>query len=118
ASWSAAVLCRFALLGLAVFFLIAGRVPASSQTLTYIDLVHRLTDLEYLATLPQPGEKCALFSSYDRKSRYDSATGKYMDWDANADGGGIIRKEGNKEVLAEMQGPGCIWRIWSATPQN
>ena len=91
---------------------------ASEQNLTYIDLIHRLTDLEHLATLPEPGEKAALFSSYDRKSRYDSATGKYINWDANGDGDGFIRREGNKLVLAEMKGPGCIWRIWSATPQN
>ena len=90
----------------------------ADQNLNYIDLIHRLTDLEYLATLPQRGDHCALFSSYDRKSQYDSATGKYVNWDANGDGDGIIRKEGNKLVLAEMKGSGCIWRIWSATPQN
>src|SRR5207247_892801 len=56
------------------------------------------------------------WSSYDRASRYDEATGKYIRWDANGDGGGFIRKEGDKLVLAEMEGPGCIWRIWSATP--
>jgi len=39
-------------------------------------------------------------------------------WDANGDGNGIIRKEGDKLVLAEMEGPGCIWRIWSATPKE
>ena len=93
-------------------------VHAAEQNLTYVDLVHRLTDLERLATLPETGDQTALFSSYDRKSRYDEATGKYINWDANGDGGGIIRKEGNKQVLAEMKGPGCIWRIWSATPQN
>ncbi len=31
---------------------------------------------------------------------------------------GIIRKEGDKLVLAEMEGPGCIWRTWSATPKE
>ena len=41
------------------------------STLTYVDLVHRLTDLEFLATLPAAGEKTAQFSSYDRASRYD-----------------------------------------------
>jgi hypothetical protein len=86
--------------------------------LTYPDLVKRLTDLEALATLPVPGEQCAQWSSYDRKSRYDQATGKYVGWDANGDGHGIIRKEGDQQVLAEMEGPGCIWRIWSATPKQ
>jgi len=91
-------------------------VLAAEPALTYIDLVHRLTDLEHLATLPAPGEQCAQWSSYDRASRYDPASGKYIKWDANGDGGGYIRKEGDKFVLAEMEGPGCIWRIWSATP--
>ena len=66
--------------------LLAPGSGVDGQKLTYVDLVHRLTDLEYLATLPAPGEQCAQWSSYDRKSRYDSATGKYLDWDANGDG--------------------------------
>ncbi|HVM48316.1 MAG TPA: DUF2961 domain-containing protein [Candidatus Acidoferrum sp.] len=78
----------------------------------------RLTDLSCLATLPAAGDQCAQWSSYDRHSRYDEATGKYIDWDANGDGDGIIRKEGNLLVLAEMQGPGCLWRIWSAAPKD
>jgi len=85
---------------------------------TYVDLVKKLTDLEGLAVLPPPGEKCAQWSSFDRASRYDTATGKYVNWDANGDGGGIIRKEGNLAVMAEMKGPGCIWRIWSAAPRE
>lgn len=92
-------------------------LAAGAQTrLSYVDLVQRLTGLEHLATLPAPGETTRQWSSYDRASRYDAATGKYLDWDANGDGGGIIRQEGNQSVLAEMTGPGCIWRIWSATP--
>ncbi len=91
-------------------------VLAAEPALTYIDLVHRLTDLEHLATLPAPGEQCAQWSSYDRASQYDAASGKYIKWDSNGDGGCYIRKEGDKFVLAEMEGPGCIWRIWSATP--
>jgi hypothetical protein len=90
-------------------------VVQAGQTLTYVELVSRLTDLEHLATLPEPGETCALWSSYDRASKYDAATGKYVRWDANGDGSGIIRKEGDQSVIAEMEGPGCIWRTWSAT---
>src|SRR4051794_34190638 len=74
------------------------------QSFSYTDLIHRLTDLEYLATLPAEGEQCAQWSSYDRKSRYDSATGKYVNWDANGDGDGFIRKEGEQFVFAEMKG--------------
>src|SRR4030095_15785976 len=75
-----------------------------------------LTNLEQLAVLPSVDEKCAQWSSFDRKSRFDDASGKYLGWDANGDGDGMIRKEGNELVLAEMTGPGCIWRIWSAAP--
>jgi hypothetical protein len=88
------------------------------RRLSYVDLVKRLTDLDYLATLPEPGEKTAQCSSYDRASRYDDKTGKYVRWDANGDADGIIRKEDGKLVLAEMTGPGCIWRIWSAAPKQ
>ena len=91
---------------------------AAPPELTYVDLVQRLTDLQYLATVPPAGDQCAQWSSYDRASRYDAATGKYAGWDANGDGDGIIRKEGDKLVFAEMQGPGCIWRIWSAAPKE
>jgi len=91
---------------------------AADQELTYSDLVKRLTDLERLASLPAPGEQCVQWSSYDRASRYDAATGKYLGWDANGDNDGIIRKEDGKLVFAEMEGPGCIWRIWSAAPKE
>lgn len=96
--------------------LLSASLFASEPKLTYVNLVNRLTDLKRLATLPAAGEQGAQWSSYDRASRFDQATGKYIRWDANGDGNGIIRKEGDQLVLAEMQGPGCIWRIWSATP--
>lgn len=91
---------------------------AAAERFTYVDLVKRLTDLEHLATLPAPGETTKQWSSYDRASKYDAATGKYVRWDANGDNAGIIRKEGDTEVFAEMEGPGCIWRIWSATAKE
>ena len=95
--------------------LLAATCPTcAGQTLSYADLVHRMTDLSHLAVLPAVGEKCAQWSSYSRRSEYDGKTGKYVAWDANADGAGFIRKEGDQIVMAEMQGPGCIWRIWSA----
>ena len=64
----------------------------AAERLTYVDLIGRLTDLEHLATLPAPGERCAQWSSYDRRSTYDPASGKYVAWSANGDGSGIIRK--------------------------
>jgi hypothetical protein len=97
---------------------LSGSPACAQERLSYADLVGRLTDLEHLAVLPAPGSTCAQWSSYDRASKYDEKTGKYIAWDANGDGGGIIRREGNRSVLAEMKGPGCIWRIWSALPKK
>lgn len=106
------------LLPLCLSAFLSGVSSLHADTLTYEDLTRRLYDMENVAMLPLPGEKNALASSYDRASRYDEASGKYVKWDANGDGHGIIRKEGEQEVLAEMNGPGVIWRIWSATPKD
>ncbi|MDD5522126.1 MAG: DUF2961 domain-containing protein [Kiritimatiellae bacterium] len=97
-----------------VCFLVCSLLYGEEQKLSYVDLVKRLTDLERLAELPMPGEKCSQCSSYDRASKYDATTDSYIGWSANGDGKGIIRMEGDVQVLAEMEGPGCIWRIWSA----
>jgi hypothetical protein len=91
---------------------------AAGESLSYVDLIKRLTDLERLAVLPAAGESCAQWSSYDRASRFDATTGQYVAWDANGDGDGFIRKEGDRIVMAEMEGPGCIWRMWSAAPKD
>jgi hypothetical protein len=97
------------------FCLVLFSSPLSAKTLTYPDLVKRMTDMQGLAELPPAGEKAGLASSYDRASQYDAATDKYVGWSANGDGSGFIRKEGDEIVLMDMQGPGCIWRTWSAT---
>ncbi|MFZ1935291.1 MAG: glycoside hydrolase family 172 protein [Thermoguttaceae bacterium] len=110
---------RWSLFAVAVIALCASAAAArAAQTLTYPDLVSRMTDLQRLSVLPAAGERCAQASSYDRASKYDEKTGKYIDWGANGDGGGIIRKEGDRSVVAEIEGPGCIWRIWSAAPRQ
>ena len=117
--------------GCAVLFMMCVAVsPATmaGQTVSYEALVHRLTDLEGLAVLPLAGEKGAMWSSYDRRSRYDSPSGKYVDWSANGDSGIRLHPshpnhvpdqlfhplEDDAIVMAEMEGPGVIWRIWSA----
>lgn len=87
---------------------------------TYSDLISRLTNLERLAEPPAPGEKGGCQSSYDRRSRYENR--QYLDWDANNDADGFIRRESSPDgtayiVAFEAKGPGCIWRAWSALPQ-
>ncbi|HUU43795.1 MAG TPA: glycoside hydrolase family 172 protein [Planctomycetota bacterium] len=107
---------RMAVLG--VFLAVVAGSAAAQEKLAYVDLVRDLTNLERLARLPVAGEKCGQFSSYDRASRFDEVTGKYVAWDANGDAHGVIRNEGGWQVLAEMKGPGCIRRIWSADPRG
>ena len=91
---------------------------AGNNVLTYQDVVSKLYDLPGLAALPAENEKGALASSYDRRSEFDSKTGKYIKWHANADFKGYVRREGEYLVLADIKGPGIIWRIWSASVGN
>ena len=83
--------------------------------MSYTDLVSRLCDLRYLATEPEAGERSGAFTSGDRSSRYDDATDTYVEWHANQDGGGFHNPEDN--TMLELNGPGVIWRIWSAQPE-
>ena len=99
---------------LVVLTLAGAAASAQAETLTYPDLVRRMTDLERLAVAPPAGELGAVVTSYDRKSQYDAAQDKYLGWGANGDGAGFVRKEGDQTVLAELTGPGCIWRSWTA----
>ena len=96
-------------------------LPLRADTLTFPDLVDHLTNLDLLAKPPLPGERGELASSYDRHSVYDAAHDKYVAWDANSDGdcGGEAWQTHDSEgrlVMADIQGPGCIWRTWTATP--
>jgi hypothetical protein len=104
---------------LLVTFLCVGCAAVSQNiNLTYSDLVNRLIDLKALAVLPVEGEKSAMWSSYDRRSKVEEASGDFVAWSANNDGFDpqYIRKEGENMVLAEMEGPGAIVRMWSASP--
>jgi hypothetical protein len=86
--------------------------------MNYPEVIARLYDLRQLAELPAPGERSGNCSSYDRASKYDADTDQYIDWGANADGSGLIRMEGKNAVVAELEGPGVIWRVWSAMPKQ
>jgi hypothetical protein len=95
---------------------IAGRADAP-QTLTYPDLVHHLTDMEGLAVLPPVGETTSLASSHDRGAQYDAAHDKYYNWDVSG-GNGIVKDEPDDVVMADIKGPGCLWRIYSADARS
>lgn len=103
-----------------IFLICYCTLHAQENRINYEEVVERLTNLKTLATLPEPGEKSEMWSSYDRQSRADTLTGEFLNWEANDDGltPQFIRKEGEQEVLAEMEGPGAIVRIWSASPRE
>ena len=85
----------------------------------YRDLLSRLTSLEWLALPPKEGEKSGCMSSFDRASCYNAQEDRYENWDANDDGTGCIRKLEDGSIVAfECEGPGVIWRIWSALPKR
>ena len=88
---------------------------------SYVDMVNKLVDMETIATIPQEGESAGEFTSFDRSSTYDEATDTYSNWGANDDGVGVVEHlgyvpgKGNCDLIADIKGPGAIWRIWSAT---
>ncbi len=78
---------------------------AEGEGLALSDFIALCWNLERLA-YPEEGVTCKQFSSYDRSGPK-----------ANRDWGNYLRsseEEGN--VLAEMKGPGCVFRIWPANP--
>ena len=85
--------------------------------MNYKDLLNKLTDLKALARPAPAGERGGCMSSYDRASVYDPHTDTYSCWDANDDGSGCIRRLEDGSIVAfECEGPGVIWRVWSALP--
>ncbi len=84
------------------------QVGFASVSYSYVDLIGRLTNLEQLAQLPVGGETSAEWTSRDRSSVYDSATGQYLNWGADNDGGGFVstQQDGGIGVMAEITGPG------------
>ena len=76
-----------------------------AQSGSPIEDLYRIDHLPGLRTFV----KVASVSSYDRTGGNDDGfSGKYS----------FIRKEGDALVIAELQGPGVITRIWTATPND
>jgi hypothetical protein len=70
-----------------------------------------IEDFYRIERLPQlrPFVKVGSFSSYDRTGGNDDGfSGKYSS----------LRQEGEALVIAELQGPGVITRIWTPTPND
>lgn len=91
---------------------------SAESTITQADLLRRVIDLERLTTPPHPEEHTGMCSSYDRHSRID-AGGQPVDWGANQDWGHFYgRRPDGWSVMAELEGPGVLTRIWSANPHG
>ena len=80
-------------------------------------LLDDMTNLAAMAEFPNPPYVTKQFSSYDRAS---TTPADPKTWFANNDCGNYLRiedRDGRKEhVMADMQGPGAIVRIWSPNP--
>ena len=83
---------------------------------SYTDIVTRMQTVRWLSE-GNTGERTAEFTSYDRTSKYTN--GVYAGWNANSDGGNYlgVTADGGY-ILAEMEGPDYVSRIWSATASS
>ena len=66
------------------------QLPYGLQLMSRFDLLPTFRDT-----------RCVMDSSYDRSG-------------GNGDADHYLRKEGNKAILSDIRGPGCIYRFWSA----
>ena len=100
-----------------VALMLVGAAGAQGK-LTIEGLLHEMVDMQRLATVPDGDFECDQHSSYDRASVAPDQEG----WFANGDAGKFIRDEENNGrqefVMAEMDGPGVICRLWSANPDG
>ncbi len=90
----------------------------TGSELSYSEIVSRLYDMKLLAEKPAAGEMSGNFSSGDKSAKYNDETGLYENWYSNNDGDGNYGREGGDIIAAEMEGPGVIWRVWSAMPEG
>jgi hypothetical protein len=92
---------------------------AHGQQITFESLLHEMGDRAVLARFPDPGYSCKQFSSYDRRS---ISPADQEGWFANNDAGNFLRTENRRGrteyVMADMDGPGAVVRIWSANPKG
>jgi len=95
-----------ALVGLVALATLAASAGAQTRV-TQADLLRRVIDLDRLMT-PPDGERTGMFAGGSRPGG-----------NASSEGGRFLRSEPDGwEVLAEMDGPGAITRIWLAKPEG
>jgi hypothetical protein len=88
----------------------------AAEPVTQVGLLRRLIDLDRLTIPPAPGERTGLFSSFDRREP-TVRDGRYVYWDANNDRGQFLRTTPDGwNVMAEIDSPGAITRVWCDKP--
>lgn len=106
---------RYRAIAIAILLPVAG---LAADSFTYPDLVQRLYDFKHLAEPPAPGERSGSWaSSQNSTARYDAETDTYLKWGDGNDATGFLRQEGETGVVADIEGSGVIWRVWSADPR-
>ena len=104
--------------------LLTGRGPARPPApITTGSLYQEMIDLRGLTLFPAPAYRTVQFSSYDRRSNLPGGPG----WFANSDGFGgepipafeaVLRAPGADSVgeylMADVEGPGALVRLWTA----
>ena len=94
---------------------LAGRSTAAEISMS--SLLDDMTNLTAMAEFPNPPYVTKQFSSYDRAS---TTPADPKTWFANNDCGNYLRIEDRgdhkEHVMADMQGPGAVVRIWSPNP--
>ena len=108
---------RFLVCVAAVLLLVTLVGRSTAAEISMAGLLDDMTNLAAMAEFPNPPYATKQFSSYDRAS---TTPADPKTWFANNDCGNYLRIEdrgGHKEhVMADMQGPGAIVRIWSPNP--
>jgi len=96
---------RLSVIAIVSLFVFSTEVSAASGSVPGIQEVYRLDRLPVL----KESIKVASISSYDRTGgNNDGFGGQYS----------FVRKEKDGLVLADLQGPGVIYRIWTPTPTD
>ena len=78
-------------------------IPRGQAEWDFSSLLARTCGLDRLYELP--GHRANMASSYDRQLM-------------NADANGYLRKENGRLLMADIQGPGAVVRLWSANPRG
>lgn len=109
--------------GLTIAVVSAFSGPARAEPVSFESLMREMVDREAVARLPEPAYTCRQFSSYDRAS---VGPDRPETWFANNDYSQFLRVEEvpssggvrREWVMADMDGPGAVVRVWSANPKG